>query len=77
MGRRTGGTHSAMGNVLGAAMKAAIEAGLTDPTWKALAEQIAAASWDQQHPDDQDETPLTADPEPVPQKRGKRPSGSG
>lgn len=55
MGRRTGGNLTAMGNTLGLAMKAASDDDLADPFWRALADQMAAASWDRQHPDEDDE----------------------
>lgn len=46
MGRRTGGSLTAMANVVGRAMLAAVEGGLTDKTWRRIADEIAATAWE-------------------------------
>lgn len=51
MGRRTGGSLTAIANVLGRVMAEAVEAGLEDPVWQAIAEQISAEAWNRRRRD--------------------------
>jgi hypothetical protein len=46
MGRRTGGGYTAIAEVLGLAMAAAVADDLKDKVWKQLAEQISATSFE-------------------------------
>lgn len=51
MGRRTGGSLTAIANVLGRVMLEAVEAGLEDPVWQAIGEQISAEAWNRRRRD--------------------------
>jgi hypothetical protein len=49
MGKRAGGNLTAIANALGRAMLRAVEDDLRDPTWRALADEIAATAWERRH----------------------------
>lgn len=51
MGRRTGGSLTAIANVLGRVMLEQVEAGLEDASWQAIAEQISAEAWNRRRRD--------------------------
>jgi hypothetical protein len=46
MGRRTGGGYTAIAEVLGLAMGAAVKAGLRDKTWAEIAARISATAFE-------------------------------